>query len=219
MNKLFNIPKLVTEKKVVPIDLIVTNPWNPNVMSGFMFEKMKKTIEEKGLFGSIIVRKHLGFYQILDGEHRYKACKELGWKELPVECSIDDVSDSDTRFWTLYFNNTKGKDDVEKVANIFEQLELGQEQLLPFTEDEIRNTKELFKFDFSKYETSLVENVKEQTNVLAFKFNNEEWKLVQKAIQLAKEENQTEKDMFMGMLFNYLQLRLGSSVGQTVITI
>ncbi len=198
--------KLQTEKKIVDIDSIVANPWNPNVMTDSIFQKMKLTIEDKGLFGSIIVRPFAGCYQILDGQHRWKACKELGYKELPVECSVTEISDSDTKFWTIYFNNTKGKDDIEKRSQIFEALDAGQSQLLPFTEDEIKNEKELFKFDFSQYETKdpgISEDVFVQ--ILSLKFSHDEWKVVQDGITHAKGENQNEKQWFMVMLGQYLR--------------
>lgn len=40
-------PKLVTEKKIVPIDWIIPNPWNPNKMSDFIYQRMKDTIKKK----------------------------------------------------------------------------------------------------------------------------------------------------------------------------
>ena len=152
------IEKLVTEKKIVKIDDIVTNPWNPNVMPDVLFQKMKAVINEKGLFGSIIVRPLAGCYQILDGEHRWKALKELGYKEVPVECSVVEITDQDAKFWTIYFNNTRGKDDVEKRAQIFEELEQGQTTFLPWTEEEISFLNDSFKkstfkamYKFQKY--------------------------------------------------------------------
>jgi len=202
------IPKLTTEKIVVNIDDVMPNSFNPNKMSDFIYEKMKATIKEKGLFGSIIVRRYFGRYQILDGEHRWKACKELGWEQIPVECSINEVSDSDTKFWTLYFNNTKGKDDIEKVAQIFETLEQGQSQLLPYTEDEIRNTKELFKFDFAQYQTNDPGLQNEIPHVLSFKFTEEEWKMIERVMEYVKKEEKTEKQWFMDMLDLYTQLRV-----------
>ncbi len=206
MKIMTEIQKLQTEKKIVDIDSIVSNPYNPNVMTDSIFQKMKLTIQDKGLFGSIIVRPFAGCYQILDGEHRWKACKELGYKELPVECSVNEISDSDTKFWTVYFNNTKGKDDIEKRSKIFESLDAGQSQLLPFTEEEIRHEKELFKFDFSQYETK-DPGIPSDTlvQILSFKFTDDEWKVVQDAIQFAKSEGQNEKQWFMIILGQYLR--------------
>lgn len=143
--------KLATEKRIVKIDDIVPNPWNPNKQSDYIFQKMKETIQSKGLFGSIYVHEYAGIYQILDGEHRWKACQELGWKEMPVEVS-QELPESEVKFWTIYFNNTRGKDDIEKRAKLYEEMDNGQAQLLPFSEEQMTNEKELFKYDFSQYE-------------------------------------------------------------------
>lgn len=107
---------------------------------------------------------------------------------------------------TKYFNNTRGKDDIEKRALIFEALDQGQSQLLPFTEDEIRNEKELFKFDFSQYETK-DPGIPSDTlvQILSFKFTNDEWKVVQEGIEYAKRQGQNSKQWFMILLGQYLR--------------
>lgn len=43
-------------EKVVPINAIRPNPWNPNVMSEFMFEKERASIREFGFIDPILVR-------------------------------------------------------------------------------------------------------------------------------------------------------------------
>lgn len=198
--------KLVTEKKIVLIDYIIPNEYNPNQMSDFIYGRMKETIKEKGLFGSIICRPLAGMYQILDGEHRWKACKELGYTELPIEVSVNEMSDQDVKFWTLYFNNTRGKDDIEKVAQIFNEIDIGQAQLLPFTEDEIENTKALFKFDFSQYENKDVEvPVDELPRVFSLSFTENEWIVLQEAFDHVKTQNKSNKQWFMLMLGEYLR--------------
>ncbi len=210
-------PILATEKITIPIDKVIKNFWNPNQMSKAVFEKMKQTIKDKGLFGSIICRKYGEKYQILDGEHRMKACLELGWTELPVECATDEMSDQDVQFWTIYFNNTRGKDDIEKRSKILENLALGQAQLLPWTEQEIENEKALFKFDFSQYESKeQIVPADQLTKVISFKFTEDEWKVVQEALTFAKEEKQEPKQWFMISLGRYLDLKRFRAVTQDV---
>ncbi len=196
-----------TEKLLVPIDKIVVNPFNPNVMPKATFEKMKQTIKEKGLFGSIICLKHgEDRYMILDGEHRTKACRELGYTNLTVECSVDEMDTKEIQFWTIYFNNTRGKDDVEKRSKILEALSQGQCQLLPWTEEEIKNEKDLFKFDFSQYETSKDLVVDNLSKVLSLKFTQEEWQMVEEAMGYAKSNNLTPKEWFMVQVNAFVNL-------------
>ena len=211
--------KFSTIKKVVSIDLVIPNQFNPNIQSKAMIEKGIQSVKEFGMMGSIIVRENCGYYEIVDGEHRWKYLKELNYTEIPVE-SLGEIDEDKLKILTVMLNNLRGKDDIEKRAKIFESLSAGQLQLMPFTAEEIENEKKLFKFDFSQYE-SKDPGIPADTlaHILSFKFTDEEWKVVQKGIELAKGEKDTEKQWFMGMLQNYLQIHLGSSPGETSVTI
>lgn len=126
--------------------------------------------------------------------------------ELPIEVSVEEISDQDTKFWTLYFNNTKGKDDIEKVVEIFNAMDAGQAQLLPFTEDEIKNTKDLFAFDFSQYENKEVEvSEDELPRIFSLNFTENEWIVLQEALEHVKSQNKSNKQWFMLMLGEYLR--------------
>lgn len=197
--------KLVTEKRIVPIDNVVANPFNPNKQTEWIFNKMKETIESKGLFGSIIVHEFAGVYQILDGEHRWKACKELGWKEIPVEVS-PELPENDVKFWTIYFNNTHGKDDIEKRAKIFEQMDNGQAQLLPFSEDQIKNEKELFKFDFSQYDAQKEIAASKKTNAISASVPEDIKELWDRCIEVAKKDKLDISVMIYKMCDEFLKM-------------
>jgi len=50
-------------------------------------EKLAQDIHEKGLKDPIVVLKQLkGEFKLIEGYHRYMACKSLGWKE--IDCRI-----------------------------------------------------------------------------------------------------------------------------------
>jgi ParB-like chromosome segregation protein Spo0J len=197
--------KLATEKMVVSINNLRPNPYNPNKMSEYVYEKMKQTIKEKGLFGSIYVRPSAGIYEILDGEHRTKACKELGYTEIPVEVAIDEMSELDVKFWTIYFNNTHGKDDIEKRARLYEEMESGQAQLLPFTEEEITHEKELFKFDFDQYNHQ--ENIEEKrTNLISIAVSEEIKNMWNRCLNVSKENKQEISDTLFQMMDSWLDI-------------
>ena len=52
---------------VVRLDELDANPWNPNVMDTFMFEKELASIRTFGYVSPIIVRPLGERYQIIDG--------------------------------------------------------------------------------------------------------------------------------------------------------
>ncbi len=202
-----------TTKKIVPIDQIVANRWNPNVQAKSMFEKGVNSVKELGMLGSILVRETAGCFEILDGEHRWKYMKELGYTECPVE-SMGEIDDKDAKLLTVLLNNIKGKDDIEKRAKLYEQLEAGQLALLPFSEEEIANEKALFKFDFGQYEKKVkeAEGEKEKFRIIIIDVHEEEYKLWQFVKKYAeKEEQRDEKDLLVKMIKDYLAVRLGSS--------
>lgn len=208
--------KFNTEKKIVPIDHIVPNRWNPNVQSGDMFKKGVASVEALGMLGSILVRKTAGVYEILDGEHRWRYMKELGYTECPVE-DMGEIEDSQAQLLTVLLNNLRGKDDVEKRAKIYEALDEGQLQLLPFSQEEIANEKALFKFDFSKYKDKAEPPPAVRQRSFLIACSEDEYKVIQKALYIAKEEYKQEPlQWIMEQVDNYLAIHLGRSAGNPV---
>ena len=201
-----------TTKKFVPIDLIVPNKWNPNVQNKEMFEKGKKSVEELGMLGSILVREIAGHYEILDGEHRWKYGKELGYTEMPVE-TMGEISDDEAKLLTILINNVRGKDDIEKRAKILQQLNDGQLSLLPFTEQQIKFEKELISFDFSQYDKQIpIERVAKK--LVHIVLSDDEYAVWQKCLAEGKKEDKEEIQVLVEMMESFLALRMGASVGQ-----
>lgn len=199
-----------SEKKTVPIDRIVPNRFNPNVMSQHVFEKEKESIEKFGLVGAIFVRRvnHTNAdFEILDGEHRWKACKEMGYTEIPVE-DLGPISDDQTKLLTILFNNLRGKDDIEKRAKLYKEMDEGQLSLLPFSKETIEAEKGLFDFDFSVYEKGGAAPSKGSNILIHLELTKEEKQVWDEACKVAKtHESLDEKQLFMSILKFYVQLR------------
>lgn len=74
---------------MIPIEDIVPSPDQPRSSLGDL-EDLKNSIREKGVLEPLIVRFHEGKYHIIAGERRFRACCELGLKEVPcVEREVD----------------------------------------------------------------------------------------------------------------------------------
>lgn len=199
------------------------NPWNPNVQTGEMFKKGVQSMKELGMLGSILVRETgtdaAGemWYQILDGEHRWKYGQENGYTELPVE-NMGTITDQEAQFLTIHLNNLRGKDDVEKRAKIFEMLSEGQLQLLPFSKEDIENEKALFKFDFASYAKPELPD-KPRMKTFMVSCSEDEHKVIMKALALAKAEYKQEPlAWLLEQVKDYLQLRLGASALDTTVS-
>jgi DNA segregation ATPase FtsK/SpoIIIE-like protein len=213
--------KFPTTKLIVDIDKVRPNRWNPNVMDKAMFNKQKKSIDELGFLGAILVREHeiSGMYEILDGEHRWKALKEANEAQIPVE-NIGKISDKDAQLLTILINNLHGKDDIFKRAKILEALEDVQLSLLPMTEQEIEHEKQFVKFDFGQYDKDDDDMPKRtNTTLVVLDFNEEEtlvWNRVREGMikkGILKDRNKKKQDiqMVMKMLEHYIGMFMRAS--------
>jgi ParB/RepB/Spo0J family partition protein len=135
--------------KVAGLDMIevevaraVRNPWNPNKMSTEMFEREKRSIQEHGFIDPITVRQMPdGTYQIIDGEHRWRAAQALGIKHVPAS-NLGVVPDAKAKKLTIIYNELRGAPDPDLLASLLADLskETTIEQLaaeLPFSQVEI----------------------------------------------------------------------------------
>lgn len=108
--------------KKVKIETVNPNPKNPRVISEEMLDKLKKSITEfKEMLEirPIIVNKE---NMILGGNMRYKACKELGIKEIYIEqISLSKKKEEEM---IIRDNVTFGKWDWESLADKWEAKEL-----------------------------------------------------------------------------------------------
>ena len=88
--------KYQTKNENIKIGLIKKNPWNPNQMDKKTLKAEKESIEKYGVVAPIIVRPLKNKYQIIDGEHRYRVCNDLGYKKIP-SVIVDGLEDKDKK--------------------------------------------------------------------------------------------------------------------------
>jgi hypothetical protein len=129
----------------VPIGDVYPNPWNPNRQDAFIYEKEKASITEFGFIVPITVRRWTvramaivqDGWQVIDGEHRWKAAKELGYSEVPI-IDLGEIDDGTAKQLTIILNETKGQAQPDLVKNLLNDLlsSKTKEQLLrvlPYT--------------------------------------------------------------------------------------
>jgi len=142
----------------IDINSIVPNTWNPNVVDEKTQRTLMEDIKRDGFTQPIIVRAHPteeGKYEIIDGEHRWQALKELAWTE--VECIVETKNDAEAMIRTITMNKLRGEFDSLKLAEVLVELKKTYTEeelvvLLGFTEEEIRSYEELLDFDPSQLE-------------------------------------------------------------------
>lgn len=106
----------------VPVEEVLPNDYNPNRQSEHDFELLLRSMEEDGFTQPIICLRDSK--KIVDGEHRWRAAKALGYTEVPVVYT--DMTAEQARISTLRHNRARGSEDVELTAVLLRDLrELG----------------------------------------------------------------------------------------------
>lgn len=135
----------------VPIEAIRANSFNSNEVSPEEQAKIKDDIVTNGFFGAILVRpvntNDDARYEIVDGEHRWQALKEIGVSEVP--CLIVEHDDTEAKINSIRLNTERGNQNPKKVGAIVKSLEdsgmsLSQiESELVYSSDELIDRKDL----------------------------------------------------------------------------
>lgn len=108
--------------KLVPIDKVQANDYNPNKMESKMFRLLKKSIVEDGLTMPIVTYydESIDKYIIVDGFHRYAVLLKLNVTNIPV--SIIEKSINERRISTIRHNKAKGTHQLALIKENFNQL-------------------------------------------------------------------------------------------------
>lgn len=135
-------------------ELLMSNPWNSNVMSLENEAKLAESLKRNDMFDAIIARELKdGSYQILGGEHRTKVAKKIGLTELPV-IVLKNISDNKAKEISLAHNARYGADDSLKLSDLMNSLDdaFDLSSFLPISDIEIETLMSATKFDFDSLE-------------------------------------------------------------------
>lgn len=148
------------------------NPWNPNRMNEETFQKEILSIKTHGFIDPIKVRENPSgeefededgntyWFQIVDGEHRWRASTHLGLKEIPA-INLGPISDEQAKKLTIIANELRGAPEPVLLAALLKDLSesVSIENLsaeLPFTQLEIDSLiKSTQEFNWDAVEESL----------------------------------------------------------------
>jgi ParB family chromosome partitioning protein len=114
-------------KSLVAVDKIEKNAWNPNVMGPEEYDALKQDMHVHGVdgvdavlispYGTFYGEEDKDLYVIVDGEHRWRAAEELGWKE--ISCEIQDITEEEAKALCYRRNRERGTIDPFKEALLF----------------------------------------------------------------------------------------------------
>lgn len=101
-------------------DVLVENPWNPNVMDSINEEKLENSLDTLGMKDVVKCRTLPdGSLQIISGKHRARALKKRGLK-VPV-LHLGVLSDDEAKKISLVSNEHYGENDLELMNQLFKE--------------------------------------------------------------------------------------------------
>lgn len=106
---------------VISLDKLQPNSWNPNVMNSEMYRKELASIRKFGYVNPMLARDLTTHYEVIDGEHRLKALRQLGYKEAEVTV-IEGLTDEEAKQLTIVLNETRGRANPEKLGALLREL-------------------------------------------------------------------------------------------------
>jgi len=110
--------------QTVPIERVRNNTWNPNFLNEGMKEKLSGAINRYGMVSEIIVREVAGgFYEIVDGEHRWLELKKKEVRVITVN-NLGDISDDAAKLLGEALNQLRGTPDMAQMAVVIMQLQV-----------------------------------------------------------------------------------------------
>ena len=91
------------------------------MMNDEMYRKELASIKRFGYVNPILARDLVSHYEIIDGEHRWKALKQLGYEEAEVTV-IEGLTDEEAKQLTIVLNETRGSPDQAKLGTLLRDL-------------------------------------------------------------------------------------------------
>lgn len=149
--------------------LISPNPWNPNKQSDRAFQAEVESISTHGFIDPILIRKLGKGYQIIDGEHRWRAFGQVVTEGVAAAGNLQrliasnvipaivlDVTEAEAKKLTIIMNETRGAANVTDLSYLLADLlpHYGAELItgLPYTPEQLSGYLALTEFDTSDYE-------------------------------------------------------------------
>lgn len=121
------------ELQSIDITLIKTNPFQPRlIFKNDSLQELAESIKENGLIQPIVVRKKERGFELISGERRLRAVKQLGYNEIPAIVK-DKITDKESMLMALIENIQREDitpiEQAECYKKIMEENNLTQSEL------------------------------------------------------------------------------------------
>ena len=129
----------------LPLSRLHPNPWNSRRMTDERFGNLKAYMKRVGCVVPLVAReldRDNGTYEILGGEHRWRAAKAIGLKSVPVVV-VDCPETAEAKMLSVNLNHLEGADDpallFKTLTDIASSISVEDAiKVMPFQEDDFR---------------------------------------------------------------------------------
>jgi len=211
----------------IVLDKLIPHPDNPNRMSKANFAKLVRNIERTGRYEPLVVRPcpqekchsresgnpdnnrkiEAKCFQIINGHHRCRALRKLGYKSADVVVWDIDEKDADILLATL--NRLGGSDVLEKKLTLLKRLNQRMQtrelaKLLPQTAKQLERLTAILNARFSIPDEHRAPGSKYRA--LVFFVNDKQQQVVENALStaLSEVEQQPTKAMKNAAVLTYI---------------
>ena len=122
--------------KIVGIDEVKPNSWNPKLENTPEFQKIVESIQVNGFKSPIIVRETDEGYEICDGQQRWTAAKQLGFDKIYIY-NLGKISEAEAKSVTLWMETQVKFNEIELAPLVAELNDLKID--IPYSEDEVQD--------------------------------------------------------------------------------
>ena len=102
----------------VNVEKIKPSPYQPRYI--FNLDDLETEIKKDGVLSDLVVRRKGDFYEIIDGERRWRVLKNMGRKTVPVR--VVDADDAKARLLVYKLNKIRENYSFEEEARYFKKL-------------------------------------------------------------------------------------------------
>lgn len=193
--------KIYSEVKLIPIEKIKPSPFeNANEFSEELFASLKKDIEDHGLVGESLIVNPRNM-TLIQGHHRLRALKELGYSKVPVTF-YEPKDEDEHKVLSIAWNQKRGTFNEQKlhslIKSIHDSRKYSLEELalkLGFNNSEIKEKLEEIKIDedlIKKLENDAMEQNKNLPVLLTFSISKEDLEIVEETLESTGQKTRGE---------------------------
>lgn len=176
----------VAKVTVVDIGKVRPNTYNPKDKNTEDYINVRESIRQKGQRLPIVVRQIDDWFEIIDGEQRYDACKELGFTQVIIY-NEGTLTDKEAKELTVAFQQQVPFNEVKLAFLIKEMTEQYGNIEIPLPEDKIEDLLKLANFDWNKVEGDKEVPI-ETFKRLTLDFTDEQYEMVMQALGRIQNE-------------------------------